>query len=130
MPFHRGKAKNAGKVKGSKHKGIPKKIYAPEPNAQGKRIGIVQSVNDAIDGIISLTELFQLLAELARDTGDNRAKLDAIKTLLAYRIGKPADVVINKTVNEVDDLQKMANIFADALMEVPNAESTATTSAS
>ena len=127
MPWTKGQSKTAGKKKGSKHKGIRKKTYLPDPASNGVglnpvRRGIVQSVNDAIDKIISLEELFQSLANLARGTGDNRAKLDAIKTLLAYRIGKPADIVINKTVNETEDLQKIADVFANKMMELPNAE--------
>lgn len=79
-----------------------------------------ESVVELIESIMPLREQFEKLAELCR-CNNQKMRLDALRIMLAYRIGRPIEVVHNINTTENDTLQKMAIAFSSALLELPNA---------
>lgn len=83
------------------------------------------SVQETLDKIMTVKEMFEILASHARGTS-RKYSLDAIKTLLAYRLGKPPTIIEQHFNNSKEELDLLAKTFGNKLMSLPNVDTTGT----
>lgn len=96
-----------------------KKIRKPEHYSSENS----PELNSVIDNAISLTEMFTILGDMARNKKNPTKSFNAIQLILSYRLGRPAQLVINKNLADESQFREVATAFADALLELPIMES-------